>query len=115
LCGFGSTQIGRILVMTPQAFFSLLSLVQRTQFWQNHKDIAFNERQLKLLRRLLETSDFADGISRKKYCALTRTSDATAARDLSDLVSKGVMSPVGEGRGRRYQLLSGSRGCPPPP
>ena len=79
-------------------------LIQRTQFWQNHRDVTFNERQLKLLKRLLDTSDFADGISRKKYCALTRTSDATAARDLGDLVSKNVLSPFGEGRGRRYQL-----------
>lgn len=33
------------------------------------------------------------------------TSDATAARDLIDLVDKGVLQPLGEGRGRRYQLI----------
>lgn len=81
-------------------------LNQRTQFWQRHSDTSFNERQLKLLNRLLETSDFADGVSRKKYRALTRTSDPTAARDLSDLVAKGVLAPIGEGRGRKYQLVS---------
>lgn len=80
-------------------------LMKRTYFWQNHQDATFNERQLKLLKRLLETGDFADGISRKKYCALTRTSDASAARDLIDLVDKGVLQPLGEGRGRRYQLI----------
>lgn len=79
-------------------------LMKRTQFWQVHQEVLFNERQLKLLKRLLESSDFTDGISRKKYCALTRTSDATAARDLSDLVDKGVLMPLGAGRGRRYQL-----------
>lgn len=78
----------------------------RNQFWQKHSDTPFNERQLKLLNRLLETSDFADGVSRKKYRALTRTTDPTAARDLSDLVAKGVLAPIGEGRGRRYQLVS---------
>ena len=81
-------------------------LNQRTQFWQQHSDTSFNERQLKLLNRLLETGDFADGISRKKYRALTRTTDPTAARDLSDLAAKGVLVPVGEGRGRRYQITS---------
>lgn len=33
------------------------------------------------------------------------TADATAARDLIDLVDKGVLQPLGEGRGRRYQLI----------
>ena len=80
-------------------------LNKRTQFWQKHSETIFNERQLKLLNRLFETSDFADGISRKKYCALTRTSEPTAARDLSDLVVKNALEPVGEGRGRKYQLV----------
>ncbi|RVU86456.1 Fic family protein [Leucothrix sargassi] len=79
-------------------------LNKRTQFWQQHSETPFNERQLKLLNRLLETGDFAEGISRKKYRALTKASDATAARDLSDLVSKGVLMAVGEGRGRKYKL-----------
>lgn len=79
-------------------------LVQRTRFWEQHQSSLFNERQLKLLKRLLETSDFSEGISRKKYRALVRTSDPTAARDLSDLVNKQVLMPNGEGRGRRYLL-----------
>lgn len=79
-------------------------LNKRTQFWEKYSGAVFNERQLKLINRLLESGDFADGISRKKYRALTRASDATAARDLSDLVAKDVLEALGEGRGRRYQL-----------
>lgn len=80
-------------------------LVGRTRFWQQHQAVVFNERQLKLLKRMLEKADFVDGISRQKYRHLTHSSDATAARDLVDLVEKGLLVALGEGRGRRYQLL----------
>lgn len=79
-------------------------LILRTRFWQQHQNTPFNDRQRKLLKRLLETSDFANGISRQKYRALAKTSEATAARDLADLVDKKVLVPHGEGRGRRYGL-----------
>lgn len=81
-------------------------LVACTRFWRQHRDTLFNGRQIKLLKRLLETTDFADGISRRKYRALVKTSEATAARDLADLVDKKVLLPAGEGRGRRYYLLN---------
>lgn len=77
-------------------------VMETTRFWQSHQLTNFNERQRKLLKRLLETKDFSDGISRKKYKALTKTTDATAVRDISDLVTKGVIEPIGEGRSRKY-------------
>ncbi|MCP4700230.1 MAG: Fic family protein [Gammaproteobacteria bacterium] len=80
-------------------------LISRTRFWQQHQNTLFNSRQVKLLKRLLETTDFADGISRHKYRSLVKTSEATAARDLADLVEKKVFVPKGEGRGRRYCLV----------
>lgn len=75
-----------------------------TRFWQAHQLTDFNDRQKKLVTRLLETKDFSDGISRKKYKALVRTTDATAVRDITDLVEKGVLLPIGEGRSRNYLI-----------
>lgn len=77
-------------------------VMETTRFWQAHQDINFNERQKSMLNRLLETNDFSDGISRKKYKALVKTTDATAVRDITALVENGVLEPIGEGRSRKY-------------
>jgi len=75
-----------------------------TVFWDKHRMLSFNARQTKLISRLLETDDFEQGISRGKYKRLAHTTDITAARDLKDLVDKNILSPVGEGRSRKYLL-----------
>ena len=80
-------------------------VIKRTLFWQKHQATPFNERQRKVLTRLLETTDFEDGISRKKYKALTKTADATAVRDLTDLVEKKILYPTGGGRSRKYIII----------
>jgi len=50
---------------------------------------------------------FEGGMSTKKYIALTRTSKATATRDLQDLVKKGAFIPFGGGRSTRYEVNLG--------
>ena len=80
-------------------------VVQITHFWQKHQSTQFNKRQQKLVTRLLESNDFIEGISRKKYKVLAKTSDATAVRDLSDLVDKKVLNTTGAGRGHRYFIV----------
>ncbi|WP_319381134.1 Fic family protein [Thiomicrorhabdus sp.] len=76
-----------------------------TQFWDTHRQHSFNERQRKLLVRLLETPDFDDGIAKRKYKNLVATSDATAARDLTELVNYGVLTSQGKGRSVKYFLV----------
>ncbi len=46
-------------------------------------------------------------LTNKKYANLTRCSDATATRDLVDLVAKGILRPDGSGgRSAGYELMS---------
>lgn len=75
-----------------------------TIFWDRNRNVSFNLRQTKLISRLLETDDFAQGISRGKYKSLAHTTDITAARDLRDLVDKNILAPVGDGRARKYTI-----------
>jgi Fic family protein len=75
-----------------------------TKFWDKYRDIDFNSRQKKLLIRLLETDDFIEGISRKKYKNLTKTTNITASRDLKDLVDKQILITTGGGRSIKYLL-----------
>jgi Fic family protein len=44
------------------------------------------------------------GLSAEKYIAITKTTRATATRDLADLVEKGALVKTGELRHTRYWL-----------
>ena len=68
-----------------------------------------NERQLKVVRRMLEDGpdSFEGGMSAKKYMAITKVSKATATRDLQDLTEMGVLIPEGGGRSVRYKVNMG--------
>ncbi len=47
---------------------------------------------------------FEGGMSAKKYISITKTSKATATRDLQDLVEKKIFNSLGAGRSVRYEL-----------
>ena len=65
-----------------------------------------NERQLRAVQRMLEEGPkgFEGGMNARKYIGITKTSKATATRDLQDLVGKGIFIPTGGGRSTRYEL-----------
>ena len=87
------------------------SIVARTlgkaRFWLRFQAVDINERQRKVLNRLLDAGPggFAGGINNRKYMGLTHTSRATAWRELSDLVAKGCLVPTGKGgRSSAYEI-----------
>lgn len=65
-----------------------------------------NPRQEKCLLRMLEEGPggFTGGLSAENYMSITKAARTTAARDLSDLVSKGALAKAGRGRSARYHL-----------
>ncbi len=65
-----------------------------------------NLRQEKALVRMFAEglSGFKGGLSAENYIAITKTSRATATRDLMDLVHKGALVKTGELRHTRYWL-----------
>jgi Fic family protein len=82
-------------------------VLKKTMFFDRFKN-KFSERQLKVIRRMLEEghTGFIGGINASKYGTLTKISKATATRDLQDLLAMEAIIPLGEGGGRstRYQL-----------
>ncbi len=78
--------------------------LQRARYWSDCARTAFNERQYKVLQKLVDAGDggFAGGLSAEKYGKITGVSKATATRDLSDLLEKGALVSRGEGRATRY-------------
>lgn len=65
-----------------------------------------NDRQLRAIQRMLDEGPegFEGGMSAKKYISITKTSKATATRDLQDLAEKGAFVPFGAGRSTKYNL-----------
>lgn len=80
----------------------------KARFWLRHQQTAINERQRKVLNRLLDAGPegFEGGMTNRKYISLTRVSRATATRELAYLVEKGCLMPTGGGgRGVTYGLV----------
>ena len=65
-----------------------------------------NERQDKVIARMFREGidGFRGGLSAENYITITKTSRATATRDLQDLVTMGALTKTGELRHTRYYL-----------
>jgi Fic family protein len=85
--------------------------VAKAKFYEKFRG-KFNERQEKVIGRIFREGidGFKGGLSAENYISITKTSRATATRDLQDLVEKGALSKTGELRHTRYFLNFASTG-----
>lgn len=81
---------------------NLYSTLAKTQFWQYWQGVPFNERQIKLLNRLLD--GFEGNLTNKKWSLIAKCSADTALRDITDLLDRGVLSR-GSSSGRSTHYL----------
>jgi len=87
----------------------------RGRFWTEHKHVPLNERQRKVLNRMLEAGPgrYEGGLTPRKYVGTTDASKATATRDIADLVNKGLLVPgKAAGRSTYYNLALPGWGWP---
>lgn len=80
-------------------------LLERTRLYDMVRG-TLNLRQEKALERMFREGieGFKGGLSAENYIRITRTSRATATRDLVDLVTKNALIKTGERKGTRYHL-----------
>jgi len=80
-------------------------LIAKTRFFDRLKG-QFNERQEKAISRMFREGleGFKGGLSAENYINITKTSRATATRDLHGLVDMGALRRTGERRYTRYTL-----------
>ncbi len=80
--------------------------LDRARFWSKHKDVDLNARQRKMLSKMLEAGPgrFSGGMTPRTHKSITNAGDATATRDLKELVDKGLMVRRGAGRSTHYEL-----------
>ena len=81
--------------------------IKKVKFFDKY-DKNFNERQRKVVNRILEEglNGFKGGMNAKKYISITGTSKATATRDLQELAEMNVFVIKGAGRATSYQINS---------
>lgn len=79
------------------------NVLQKARFWEAVPSDQLNERQRKVLNRLLD--GFEGNLTSSKWAALTKSSQDTAGRDIDDLVKRGVLvKNFGGGRSTSYSL-----------
>ena len=87
---------------------SLTYIVDKTKFWDKHRESNLNARQTKVINKILDKGreNFKGGLSRKKYMIIADTTSATASRDIADLLEKKCINQVKDTQGRniRYEI-----------
>jgi Fic family protein len=82
---------------------ALGTVLYKARFWERFAQEALNERQVKVLNRLLD--GFEGKLTTSKWAKLTESSQDTAYRDILDLLERGVLrKDSGGGRSTSYSL-----------
>jgi Fic family protein len=82
---------------------TLSVVLTKARFWERFARQSNNERQVKVLNRLLD--GFEGKLTTSKWAKLTKCSQDTAYRDIMDLVARGALTKdSGGGRSTSYSL-----------
>jgi Fic family protein len=86
-----------------QAQFTLDAVLTKAHFWRHWAMLPLNERQVKLLNKLLD--GFDGKLTSSKWAAIVKSSPDTALRDINDLLARGLLRKTeGGGRSTGYEL-----------
>ncbi len=78
--------------------------LDKSRFWREKSNVALNNRQTKILNRLLD--GFKGKLTSSKYAKITKCSRDTAIRDINDLIKKEMLVKENAGgRSTSYSLL----------
>jgi len=82
----------------------LKKVLFKADFWQKHIDTEINDRQRKLLYRLMD--GFDGKLTSSKWAKIAKCSKDSAVRDINDLINKGILQKeAAGGRSTNYELI----------
>jgi len=88
---------------------NIKTVVLKTKFWDRSRALKLNEKQIKVLNKLLDAREgnFEGGLTNKKYRSISGTTQVTASRHIKDLVEKGLLREMEGygGRSTRYEIV----------
>ena len=83
----------------------LEAVLYKSDFWNENAKTTFNDRQIKMLNRLLG-GDFRGKLQSSKWAKICKCSQDTAIRDIKDLIEKGILQQEQQGgRSTNYELI----------
>ncbi len=84
---------------------TLAAVLKKARFWERFAKEPLNERQITVINRLLD--GFEGKLTSSKWAKLTKTSQDTAHRDITNLVERGALrKDEGGGRSTSYSLAT---------
>ena len=84
---------------------TLSLVIRKHKFWNTYGSVIRNERQKKVLNKLLE--GFTGNLTTSKWAKMNKCSQDTALRDIQDLMNKGILvKSASGGRSTKYELNS---------
>jgi Fic family protein len=87
-----------------KALSSLETVVRKAQFWEVLAETSLNERQRKIINRMLD--GFDGKLTTSKWAKIAKCSQDTAHRDILDLIERGILTKNSEGgRSTSYSLI----------
>lgn len=82
---------------------TLDAILVKTRFWQHKSGMPLNERQVKLLNRLLD--GFDGKLTSSKWASIAKCSPDTALRDINELIALGALRKMQSGgRSTAYEI-----------
>jgi Fic family protein len=86
-----------------EAEHALDDVLYKTRFWQRMGTLSLNERQVKVLNKLLD--GFDGKLTSSKWAVIAKCSPDTALRDINDLLARGVLHKTDAGgRSTHYEI-----------
>jgi Fic family protein len=95
-----------LLIVAQQNTIEIIGFsIKKTRFFDKHKPF-LNARQTKVINKMFDAgiNGFEGGMTAKKYISITKTTKATATRDLQELVKNEIFKKEGDGRSTHYLL-----------
>jgi Fic family protein len=84
---------------------TLAQVLVKARFWQRWAGTPMNDRQIKLLNKLLD--GFDGKLASSKWAAIAKCSQDTALRDITELLERGVLKKsAASGRSTSYELAA---------
>jgi len=82
----------------------LTRVLFKAEFWKKHIETAINDRQRKLLNKLMD--GFDGKLTSSKWAKIVKCSKDSAVRDINDLIEKGILQKeAAGGRSTNYELI----------
>ncbi|MFH0702893.1 MAG: Fic family protein [bacterium] len=81
---------------------TLTAIFNKALFWQKFSGQILNNRQKKVINRLLD--GFEGNLTSSKWAKLCKCSQDTANRDIAELLEKNILFKIGAGRSTHYVL-----------